>query len=91
MAKKSSSNKNKTLSFVAFLVLLINGVCKLLAAFKIQSGILGLIADICLVSVVVWTAYYYAKTLSKPWRIVYWILAILSVVSLVLYGYNALG
>lgn len=91
MAKKSAAtSKNKILGFIAFVVLFISCVCKILSAFNISIGILTIISDVCLLIVVIWTAYNFAKTCNKTWRIIFYVLAILSIVSLVFYGFNTL-
>ncbi len=88
--KKVNLTGSKAVGFVAYATLLISGVCKILAAFGISAGILNLVADLLLVITVVWAAYYFAKSCTKTWRIIYWVLAILCLVGTIFFGVNAL-
>ncbi len=83
--RKSNENLVGLLSFVA---LLISGVCFILHGLDIGNGLLSIIGDVCLVIVVLYSAWSFARGLKKAWRITYFILAILVIVGLVFGGFS---
>lgn len=87
MAK--SSNKG-LVELLAFASLIISAVCFILGIFGIGSGMLNTIAYICLLIVVLWVAWNYACHLSKTWRIIYFIIAILAIVGFVFGNFHIL-
>lgn len=96
--------KQKTLGLVAFVSIFISACCwvarllcdlinKIADKNIIGLGKLGeallLIANICTIVVLLFAAYEWVKTKSKAWKIIYWIIAILSILSII--GISVLG
>lgn len=97
MAKsKAPQGKTQTLGFFAYAALIFNAIALLLSMIlgffdttKQIASVLSSLASIILTVLVLYIAYGYAKRLTKTWRIIYWILAIVSILSILVgVGYN---
>lgn len=84
MAKRG--NTNNLLGFLAFIAVIIKAVAFILSYFNIGVGIFSFVADIILTGVALLVAWSFAKTCSKTWRIVYYVILILVIVGLVFGG-----
>lgn len=96
MANKPQG-KNSTMGLFAFIAICFNALAWIIDlifnAFKIDEKIAGMslnglftaIASLILTILVLYIAYGYAKKLSKNWRIVYWVIAIVSILA-ILFG-----
>ncbi|MDE5546739.1 MAG: hypothetical protein K2M84_02665 [Anaeroplasmataceae bacterium] len=87
------SRKGRTgyLGMFAFAAMLLNAIAWIikivLDALKVNNSIGGIltgIASILLLIVVFVSAYDYASRQTKGWRIVFWVLAIVSLLSIIL-------
>jgi hypothetical protein len=85
MSRKKITN-NRLLGLLAFVSLLMSGICYVLNKLNVGNGILPTIAYAFLLIVVLWTAWDFAKDLSAGWKIVYYILAVLAIGGFV-FGY----
>lgn len=88
MAKKG---KTGVLGFLAFGAMILNAVAWLLRALDITGDVTVVVdglASISLVIVALVVAYDFAKRQTSVWRIIYWILAILTVCA-ILFGVGA--
>lgn len=83
MAKKNL-NSNEFLGFGAFAALIIKAACLILAYFEVSLGIFATIADIVISVVVLVVAWQFAKKCSKVWKIVYLVIAALTILAYVL-------
>lgn len=81
MATKKGYSKNSIIGFLCFGALVLSTICFILSACGISASIFTLIASIALIIAVVWGGWGFAKTLSKTWRIVYIVLAVIAVVA----------
>lgn len=72
---------------LAFLVLLVAGVCRALVYFDlIESNMIALVNQICyvaLVIIVIGCGWNYARKLHALWQVIYVVLAILAVVGVI--------
>ena len=88
MARKGRTGYLGMFAFAAMLLNAIAWIIKIvLDALKVNNsvgGILTGIASILLLIVVLVSAYDFAKRQTKGWRIVFWILAIVSLLSIFL-------
>lgn len=90
MAKKSSKNFFGLLSFSALVIFL---VCSLLNVLNeklslgIPTGTLNMLGTLFLLICVLWSAWTYASSCKKVWRIIYFIILILTILSFV-FGLN---
>lgn len=82
---KRKSNDN-IIGVLAFFALLVAGVCAILNVIGIGGALFGFLGQIALTIVVLVEAWSYARTCSKTWRIIYYVLAILVIVGLVFGG-----
>ncbi|MFA5543711.1 MAG: hypothetical protein WDA47_08020 [Bacilli bacterium] len=82
-------NKN-TVGMLAFGVLLINTIVYILGLFNIGGTILPLVSQILLIIVVLGAAWDYVRKLSQTWKVIYYIIAILVIVSFILGESNIL-
>ncbi|MDE6047601.1 MAG: hypothetical protein K2M08_00300 [Anaeroplasmataceae bacterium] len=87
------SRKGRTgyLGMFAFAVMLLNAIAWIikivLDALNVNNtvgGILTGVASLLLLIVVLFSAYDYASRQTKGWRIIFWILAIVSLLSIIL-------
>lgn len=89
MSKKRSSNTNNVLGLLAFIAIVVKAVSYLLGLFELGFiGPLTFIADVILVAVALLVAWSYAKTCSKGWRIVYFVILALVIAGYILGGVN---
>lgn len=86
MAKKKSNLE--LVGILSFGALLISGVCKLCSLIGASLGIIATIGDALLLAAVLLAAYTYANRLTKTWRIIYWIIAVVAIAGFVLTGFN---
>ncbi len=85
MAKKGSTG---LLGMVAFIAIILNAVAWLLVSLDLGgniSAIMTAVASIALLLVVLYVAYDFAKKQTQLWRIIFYVLAILSIAA-VLFG-----
>lgn len=88
MAKKG---KTGVLGFLAFGAMILNAIAWLLRTLDITGDVTVVVdglASISLVIVALVVAYDFAKRQTSIWRIIYWILAILTVCA-ILFGVGA--
>ncbi len=86
-----------TVNFFAFIAIVLNAIAWIFNlicnAFKLElsiggmsvNGLLTSISSLILTFIVLYMAYGYAKKLSKTWRIIYWVIAIISILA-ILFG-----
>ena len=87
MAKKNSLGLNKVAGACAFISLTVSGISFLLASLVGGSlGILALVGQICLVASTIITAGLFVNSSAFPWKnkfwvILYYVVAIIAIVS----------
>ena len=81
--KSNRYSKNDLTKLLAFCALLFSAVIWLIRAIGIESNILMFIKDAIVLSAISLPAYAFAKSLSKTWVIIFWIIFILFVIALV--------
>ena len=87
MGKES---KNNFLGLLAFLAIVITAACLViettnkLASLNIPTGILPTIELVFLLVVVFATAWSYARTLHTFWKVLFWVILILTIAGFVL-------
>lgn len=90
MAKsKAPQGKTQTLGFFAYAAMIFNALAWLISMIldlintaSSVSSILKMLASLILTGLVLYVAYGYVKRLTKTWRIIYWILAIVSILAI---------
>lgn len=86
----SKDSKNNLLGLLAFLAIVITAVClaieslNKIAGLNIPTGILPTVELVFLLVVVFATAWSYARTLHTFWKVLYWVVLILTIAGLVL-------
>lgn len=96
MPKYKPEGKTATMGFFAFVALIFNALAWLIGTvlgwFESTARIgsmLSYLASLILTVLVVYVAHGYAKRLTKTWRIIYWVIAIVSILSILVgFGYN---
>ena len=86
MGKDSKNNPLGLLAFGAILISAAISVILLLnkfAGLNIPTGVLQTISTIFLLIVVYVTAWSYARTLHTFWKIIYWVMLILTIAGIV--------
>lgn len=84
-----SKDQTKLMSMLSFMALIltaaIQAVVFIVGLFdeQVNLGVLSFIANIMLTVVVIWVAWQYAKGLSKVWKIIFLIVAILALLGAV--------
>ena len=81
MAKKVYTSKGNAISVLCFISLVASSVCFILQACGVGTGLLGTIANICLLVAVIWSGVGFAKSLGKTWYIIYWVFAVIAIIA----------
>lgn len=86
MSRKGSSSN--TIGLLAFVALLLSAICMIICAINSTGlltiggqipSILQLISYVCLIIVVILAGWSYAASLSKTWRIIYIVIAVIAI------------
>lgn len=85
MASKNQKNVS-LLGLFAFVAIIIKAVSYILSYFNLGLGSLTFIADVTLTVVALVVAWNFAKTCSKNWRIVYFVILALVIAGFVFGG-----
>ena len=81
MARRVVTHKGNTISVLCFISLVASSVCFILQACGVGTGILGVVANICLLIAVIWSGMGFARSLGRTWYIVYWVFAVIAIVA----------
>lgn len=79
----SKYSKNDIIKLMAFCALMLSAVIWLLTAIGIRSYILVFIKDAVLLTAIALPAYSFAKSLSKTFVIIFWIVLLICIIALV--------
>lgn len=97
MARRAGNTSSMVVGFVAFIALVVSAVCFGLEALSKMgvnlgsiTGALSLIGRGCLLASVLLSAHNYARTLAKGWYVLYWILAVISILGFFGIGFSFL-